>query len=91
MCASLPSDESLDARLTPSERAAVFLLVGRITSLAKEKRQALLSSDGSVAEDDLATFSRQIDELRSELEREKERMDAFLIGTFASWSRRARA
>ncbi|POY72130.1 hypothetical protein BMF94_4862 [Rhodotorula taiwanensis] len=58
---------------------SVFLLVGRITSLAKEKRQALLSSDGSVAEDDLATFSRQIDELRSELEREKERMDAFLI------------
>ncbi|GAA5993511.1 hypothetical protein JCM10908_000625 [Rhodotorula pacifica] len=58
---------------------SVFLLVGRITSLAKEKRQALLSSDGGVPEDKLDAFLRQVDDLRSELEREKERMDAFLI------------
>lgn len=64
----------------PPDAAAVFLLVGRITSLAKEKRQALLSSHGGVAEDELASFMRQVDELRTELEREKERMDAFLVG-----------
>lgn len=63
----------------PPDAAAVFLLVGRITSLAKEKRQALLSSYGGVAEDELASFMRQVDELRTELEREKERMDAFLV------------
>ena len=65
---------------------AVFLLVGRITFLAKEKRESLLASTstggggGGIAEDKLDDFMRQVDELRIELEREKERMDAFLIG-----------
>lgn len=66
----------------------MFLLVGRITSLAKEKRESLLASTststggggGGIAEDKLDDFMRQVDELRIELEREKERMDAFLIG-----------
>ena len=66
----------------------MFLLVGRITSLAKEKRESLLASTststggggGGIPEDKLDDFMRQVDELRIELEREKERMDAFLIG-----------
>ncbi|BGP57310.1 hypothetical protein JCM8202v2_004950 [Rhodotorula sphaerocarpa] len=70
-------DDVLDTLMGCAE--SVFLLVGRITSLAKEKRQALLSSHGGVAEDELASFMRQVDELRTELEREKERMDAFLV------------
>ena len=62
----------------------MFLLVGRITSLAKEKRESLLASTGGgVPEDKLDDFMRQVDELRIELEREKERMDAFLIGALA--------
>ncbi|GAA5879998.1 hypothetical protein JCM3774_005471 [Rhodotorula dairenensis] len=58
---------------------SVFLLVGRITSLAKEKRESLLTRTGGVPEDKLDGFMHQFEELRIELEREKERMDAFLI------------
>ncbi|BGP70839.1 hypothetical protein NBRC10513v2_004206 [Rhodotorula toruloides] len=49
------------------------------TSLAKEKRQALKTSGGTIAEDDLSTYMRKVEEIKYELEREKDRMNAFLV------------
>uniref|UniRef100_A0A0K3CRH5 FGENESH: predicted gene_21.4 protein n=1 Tax=Rhodotorula toruloides TaxID=5286 RepID=A0A0K3CRH5_RHOTO len=49
------------------------------TSLAKEKRQALKTSGGTIAEDDLSTYMRKVEEIKYELEREKDRMNAFLL------------
>lgn len=66
--------------LTPARPPAVFLLIARITNLAKEKRQALKTSGGAIAEDDLSMYMRKVEEIKYELEREKDRMDSFLVG-----------
>uniref|UniRef100_A0A0K3CG41 FGENESH: predicted gene_6.325 protein n=1 Tax=Rhodotorula toruloides TaxID=5286 RepID=A0A0K3CG41_RHOTO len=70
-------EDVLDTLMGAAE--AVFLLIARITSLAKEKRQALKTSGGTIAEDDLSTYMRKVEEIKYELEREKDRMDAFLV------------
>ncbi|BGO91363.1 hypothetical protein NBRC10512v2_003633 [Rhodotorula toruloides] len=70
-------EDVLDTLMGAAE--AVFLLIACITNLAKEKRQALKTSGGTIAEDDLSTYMRKVEEIKYELEREKDRMDAFLV------------
>ncbi|GEM10388.1 C6 transcription factor [Rhodotorula toruloides] len=70
-------EDVLDTLMGAAE--AVFLLIARITSLANEKRQALKTSGGTIAEDDLSTYMRKVEEIKYELEREKDRMNAFLV------------
>ncbi|BGP26653.1 hypothetical protein JCM10295v2_005606 [Rhodotorula toruloides] len=70
-------EDVLDTLMGAAE--AVFLLIARITSLANEKRQALKTSGGTIAEDHLSTYMRKVEEIKYELEREKDRMDAFLV------------
>ncbi|GAA5891846.1 hypothetical protein JCM5296_003248 [Sporobolomyces johnsonii] len=70
-------EEVLDTLMGIAE--SVFLLIGRITSLAREKRQAMCNNGGLVPEDELAIFLQKVDDVKGELELEKERMDSFLI------------
>ncbi|GAA5929268.1 hypothetical protein JCM1841_004761 [Sporobolomyces salmonicolor] len=70
-------EEVLDTLMGIAE--SVFLLIGRITSLAREKRQAVCSNGGLVPEDELAVFLQKVDDIKGELELEKERMDGFLV------------
>ncbi|GAA6042681.1 hypothetical protein JCM8097_003743 [Rhodosporidiobolus ruineniae] len=70
-------DELLDTLMGTAQN--VFVLVSRITALAKEKRQAIkLVGGDSLPEDDLALFLPKVEEVRLELEKEKERADALV-------------
>ncbi|KPV73479.1 uncharacterized protein RHOBADRAFT_54699 [Rhodotorula graminis WP1] len=71
-------EEALDTLMGVSE--PVFHLLGAITHLAKEKRQASCRDGAALAEDELEAFLSRVDAIKSELEREKERMDGFLLG-----------
>ncbi|GAA6022785.1 hypothetical protein JCM10207_000416 [Rhodosporidiobolus poonsookiae] len=70
-------DEVLDTLMGIG--APVFLLIGRITALAKDKRQAIQrSGTNGLAEDDLAALLVKAEEVRTELEAEKERVEALM-------------
>lgn len=62
--------------------SAVFLLIGKITSLAREKHDATKRNGGMIPEEELADFLRKIDEVRARLELEKARVDSFVVGEF---------
>ncbi|GAA6014335.1 hypothetical protein JCM11491_005045 [Sporobolomyces phaffii] len=70
-------EEVLDTLMGVAE--PVFLLIGRITSLAREKHEATKISRGMIPEEDLSTFLRRVDDVRAELELEKGRVDAFVL------------
>ncbi|GAA6006614.1 uncharacterized protein JCM10292_006008 [Rhodotorula paludigena] len=70
-------EEALDTLMGAAEH--VFLIIGRITNLFKDKRQAVKRGGGAIAEDELATLLAKVEEIKADLEREKQRMDAYLI------------
>ncbi|GAA6061203.1 hypothetical protein JCM10212_001524 [Sporobolomyces blumeae] len=57
----------------------VFLLIGRITSLAREKHEANKRNSGMIPEDELAVFLRKIDDVKGQLELEQARVDSFVV------------
>ncbi|GAA5938710.1 Zn(II)2Cys6 transcription factor [Sporobolomyces koalae] len=69
-------DEVLDTLMGLAE--PVFLLIGKITSLAREKHEASRKSSGMIAEEQLGALLAKLDEVRAELEHEKERVDDFV-------------
>ncbi|GAA5913483.1 hypothetical protein JCM8208_005193 [Rhodotorula glutinis] len=70
-------EEALDTLMGVSE--PVFHLLGTIAQLAKEKRQATCRDGGGLAEDELGAFLGRVDDIKRGLERERERMDGFLL------------
>ncbi|GAA5897074.1 Zn(II)2Cys6 transcription factor [Sporobolomyces salmoneus] len=70
-------EEVLDTLMGIAE--PVFLLIGRITSLAREKHEATKRSGGMIPEEELSTFLRKVDDVRGELELEKARVDSFVV------------
>ncbi|GAA5917263.1 hypothetical protein JCM6882_009265 [Rhodosporidiobolus microsporus] len=68
--------EELDTLMGTAE--SVFLLIGRITSLAKQKRQAVQQNGDAVAEDALAPFLQEVEDIKTELEEEKQRFDTWM-------------
>jgi len=75
-------EEALDTLMGVSE--PVFHLLGTIAQLAKEKRQGTARDGGALGEDELAAFLGRVDDIKRMLEREKERMDGFLLGASLS-------
>jgi len=71
-------DEALDTLMGVSE--PVFLLLGTITQLGKDKRQAIKRDGGAIGEEELGALLRRVEDIKRELERERERMDGFLLG-----------
>ncbi|GAA5885177.1 hypothetical protein JCM16303_005887 [Sporobolomyces ruberrimus] len=73
-----PEDEEvLDTLMGVAE--PIFLLIGRITALAREKHEAKKRSGGMVPEEELSILLRKVDDVRGQLELEKARVDAFVI------------
>ncbi|TNY20571.1 fungal-specific transcription factor domain-containing protein [Rhodotorula diobovata] len=70
-------DEALDTLMGVSE--PVFLLLGTITQLGKDKRQAIKRDGGAIGEEELGALLRRVEDIKRELERERERMDGFLL------------
>ncbi|GAA5951986.1 hypothetical protein JCM3765_005160 [Sporobolomyces pararoseus] len=70
-------EEVLDTLMGIAE--PVFLLIGRITSLAREKHEATKRSAGMIPEEELSAFLRKVDDVRGELELEKARIDSFVV------------
>ncbi|GAA5823960.1 hypothetical protein JCM11251_003359 [Rhodosporidiobolus azoricus] len=59
--------------------SGVFLLIGRITSVVKQKRTAVQQSGDGVAEDELASLLRSVEEVKTELEEEEKRIDVMIL------------